>query len=301
VKDEPAFAAPLDRGRGLRFTQLVFGRSYPELGLFFLKHCAQTGDRSKQDDLFNETRLAAAALASCNPRQGALKSGTTTGDSSIARNLSAPAVFGPARQRLRSDLSSGQTLKIINARTATRIDADLVLLVPGASEPSKIAEALGLGEGRWIRFVPTDIGALDAVARNAHLDAVTASWQEAFHFRESRPAQNGRAAALGLRRAQIGALKAAPNFVPLLPSIHKQQNPTVISDILADYRALAANTLYVGDSVTRDIAMAAHAGIHSGWAKYGTQFDRKLWDHWTADDVIREGQFRKDAEGVSAA
>jgi hypothetical protein len=138
-----------------------------------------------------------------------MKSGTTTGGSCIARNLSAPAVFGPARQRLRSDLSSGQTLKIINARTATRIDADLVLLVPGASEPSKIAEALELGGGRWIHFVPTDVSALDAPARNARLDAVTASWQEAFRLRESRPAENGRAAARGLRRPQIGALRAA--------------------------------------------------------------------------------------------
>jgi len=106
-------------------------------------------------------------------------------------------------------LVSGGTLKIISTKTATQLEADLVLLVPGATEPSKIAEALELGEGRWVNIVPANIGALDTRVRGGLLAAVTSSWQEAFHLREGRSADNGVSAKPGLRRPQIGALHAA--------------------------------------------------------------------------------------------
>jgi len=106
-------------------------------------------------------------------------------------------------------LSSGETLKIIRSQTDTHLDGDLVLLVPGASGPPEIAQALELGRGRWMNVVPTDISALDAVARRERLTAVTASWEGAVHLRESRPARNNPTALRGLRRPQIGALYAA--------------------------------------------------------------------------------------------
>lgn len=106
-------------------------------------------------------------------------------------------------------LKSGETLKIISAKTVTQLDCDLVLLVQGASEPATIADALERGEGRWTNVAPIDIGELDAAARNERLAAVVASWHEAFHLRQGRPAEDGRPAVPGLRRPQIGALHAA--------------------------------------------------------------------------------------------
>jgi superfamily II DNA or RNA helicase len=165
--------------------------------------------RSEQDDLFNE------AVSLLLPPRLAIE-GRVLG--SPVRQLAVPASLEICRLRpfsirrvngYEATLSSGETLKIVSARTATQLDADLVLLVPGASGPSKIAEALELGEGRWINVVPTDISALDAAARGERLAAVTGSWQDAFRLRESRPAENGRAAVRGLRRPQIGALHAA--------------------------------------------------------------------------------------------
>jgi phosphoglycolate phosphatase-like HAD superfamily hydrolase len=44
----------------------------------------------------------------------------------------------------------------------------------------------------------------------------------------------------------------------------------------------------------RDIAMANNAGVHSIWARYGTQYDPACWaylvkiTHWTNEDVARE-------------
>lgn len=137
---------------------------------------------------------------------------------SPVRQLAFPALRASCRLRTFSirrvngyetTLKSGEKLRIISAKTATQLDADLVLLVPGATKPSKIAEALELEEGRWVNVTPTNIGSFDAAARAERLSAVSMSWQDAFHLREGRSAENGRPAAPGLRRPQIGALHAA--------------------------------------------------------------------------------------------
>ena len=106
-------------------------------------------------------------------------------------------------------LISGETLKIISTKTATQLDADLVLLVPVRRNLPKIAEALELGEGRWVNIVPTNIGALDTPrARRAvggrHL-LLAGGVSPA-----RRPlCRKWRSAKPGLRRPQIGALHAA--------------------------------------------------------------------------------------------
>jgi hypothetical protein len=134
------------------------------------------------------------------------------------RQMEVPASRETCRLRLFSirrvngyeaTLKSGAALRIISGKTATHLDADLVLLVPNASIPARIAEALERGEGQWLNIAPIDIAALDTAARNDRLAAVTASWQDAFHLRESQPAENGWPAVPGLRRPQIGALHAA--------------------------------------------------------------------------------------------
>jgi len=106
-------------------------------------------------------------------------------------------------------LSSGETLKIINTRTSTQLDSDLVLLVPGESKPSKIAEALEQGEGRWISPKPVNINTLDASGLDQCRSAVITSWRDTFHLRESRPSTGSQPVKRGLRRPQIGALHAA--------------------------------------------------------------------------------------------
>lgn len=164
---------------------------------------------SAQNDLFNEevSLLLPARLAI---------DGRVLG--SPVRQLAVPALRENCRLRsfsfrrvngYETTLKSGETLKIVNARTATRLDADLVLLVPGASEPSRIATALELGEGRWLNVSPIDPGTTDAAAQADRLATVAASWRDALRLRESRPAKNGHPPLPGLRLAQIGALHAA--------------------------------------------------------------------------------------------
>lgn len=106
-------------------------------------------------------------------------------------------------------LESGEILKVISAKTATPLEADLILLVPGATEPEQIVEALALGAGRWMNALPIGIDTLDRSACVERLRAVSASWIDAIHLREGRAAADGVPAQPGLRRPQIGALHAA--------------------------------------------------------------------------------------------
>ena len=164
---------------------------------------------SSQDDLFNpEVELLLPARLAVD--------GKVLG--SAVRQLDVPAQR--ARCRLRpfairrvngyeTTLESGEILKVISAKTATPLEADLVLLAPGATEPERIVEALELGDGRWLNVLPTNIGTLDRSARAARLEAVTASWIDAVHLREGRAAANEQPARPGLRRPQVGALHAA--------------------------------------------------------------------------------------------
>lgn len=106
-------------------------------------------------------------------------------------------------------LKSGETLKILSAKTATQLEADLVLLVPDALHPKDIGAALERGEGRWIRPTPLSPASLSGPEMASRLERVTASWEDAFHLREARAATDVKPAAPGLRRPQIGAIHAA--------------------------------------------------------------------------------------------
>lgn len=59
-------------------------------------------------------------------------------------------------------LKRGETLKILSAKTATKLNGDLVLLVPKAHHPKEIKDALERGEGRWIRPTPLNPALLGA-------------------------------------------------------------------------------------------------------------------------------------------
>jgi FMN phosphatase YigB (HAD superfamily) len=74
----------------------------------------------------------------------------------------------------------------------------------------------------------------------------------------------------------------------------------VLWRICDDAGVAPANCLYVGDSISRDIAMANEVGVHSAWAKYGIKYAKDDWQrlvrvsHWTVEDVQRaEAVFKK--------
>lgn len=80
--------------------------------------------------------------------------------------------------------------------------------------------------------------------------------------------------------------------IRLLRPDERKPDPRVILDICKDARVSLDRTLYVGDSIPRDIGMARSVGAWAAWARYGTQYDRELWQklvritHWTQADVL---------------
>jgi phosphoglycolate phosphatase len=79
-----------------------------------------------------------------------------------------------------------------------------------------------------------------------------------------------------------------------LPTGTRKPDATVLVDMIAQLGASPAETLYVGDSLLKDIAMAQDAGITDVHAAYGVAQHRDEYEllrqvtHWTDDDVAWE-------------
>ena len=168
-----------------------------------------TAKPSEQDDLFSEE------VTLLFPARPALE-GRLLG--SAVRQQEVPSAHTPCRLKpftvrqvlgFEANLKSGETLKIIIAKTGASLDADLILLVPGATTAQDLREALERGEGRWVRPKPIDPAELSAQGMQQRLAGVTASWVDAFHLREGRPPTDGKPINPGCRRPQVGALHAA--------------------------------------------------------------------------------------------
>jgi phosphoglycolate phosphatase-like HAD superfamily hydrolase len=81
----------------------------------------------------------------------------------------------------------------------------------------------------------------------------------------------------------------ANDYVVALPGRDRKPNPRVLLDICEHHQVDPAHTLYVGDSLLRDISMANHAGTRSAFAEYGAHYSPTLWKqlvrvtHWSPD------------------
>jgi phosphoglycolate phosphatase len=78
------------------------------------------------------------------------------------------------------------------------------------------------------------------------------------------------------------------------PSGHFKPEPVVLETIMSEFGATPAETLYVGDSLMKDIAMAQAAGALDAHAAYGVAQHLDGYDllrsvtHWNDEDVERE-------------
>lgn len=81
--------------------------------------------------------------------------------------------------------------------------------------------------------------------------------------------------------------------------VKTKPNPRILLSIISDLKVEAANTIYVGDSMFKDVAMANQAGVFSAWAAYGEAKGHPGYDllrevsHWTDEDIQREIDLRK--------
>jgi phosphoglycolate phosphatase len=76
-------------------------------------------------------------------------------------------------------------------------------------------------------------------------------------------------------------------------------NPKLLADIIAEVGGDKNESIYVGDSLMKDIAMAQDAGVTDVYAKYGGAQSRQEYEllrevtHWTAQDVQREKELTR--------
>jgi phosphoglycolate phosphatase len=94
------------------------------------------------------------------------------------------------------------------------------------------------------------------------------------------------------------------DFIRIIPNSRKKPDPQLLLDICKEEGVPPGKTWYIGDSLLKDISMAKQAGIKSIWAKYGTEYDKNLWDilvkvtHWTEKDVRNEERLRKKYRSI---
>lgn len=90
------------------------------------------------------------------------------------------------------------------------------------------------------------------------------------------------------------------DYVNVLPAEDRKPNPKTLRDICDQLDVDHRYSLYLGDSLVRDVFMAKSAGVVSAWARYGTAVDADLWarlvrvTHWTEADVEREKELRDE-------
>ncbi len=78
------------------------------------------------------------------------------------------------------------------------------------------------------------------------------------------------------------------------PAGELKPNPVILLDIIREVGGSAASSIYVGDSLIKDILMAQDAGVTDVYAKYGTAHTREEYEllravtHWTPEQVERE-------------
>lgn len=89
-----------------------------------------------------------------------------------------------------------------------------------------------------------------------------------------------------------------------VPPHERKPNPRLLAHICASEGLDLSAAVYVGDSLTRDVAMARDAGVTSAWAEFGTHYSPTSWDtlvrvtHWTEEDVRREALLREKSRDI---
>ena len=85
-----------------------------------------------------------------------------------------------------------------------------------------------------------------------------------------------------------------------LPPGEIKPNPKILRDIIAGVGASPEETVYVGNSLMKDVLMAQRAKVEDVYAAYGNRYPPQQYEllravtHWTLADVEREKQLRAE-------
>ena len=108
-------------------------------------------------------------------------------------------------------------------------------------------------------------------------------------------------------RSEIGArwLQDFPMHKVTELSLHQRKpSPEVLKEICRAEGIALKDSMYVGDSIARDVMMAKNIGVTAAWAKYGSHHSEKDYaalvrvTHWTDEDVKREADLKRRSAGI---
>jgi phosphoglycolate phosphatase len=83
------------------------------------------------------------------------------------------------------------------------------------------------------------------------------------------------------------------------PKGSKKPDTVVLDSIIQSLGLAKTECIYVGDNLSKDVAMAVDCGVDSVWAKYGQAHKRAEYKllqdvtHWTQEEVKREQEIRE--------
>ena len=84
----------------------------------------------------------------------------------------------------------------------------------------------------------------------------------------------------------------------------RKPSPEVLQEICSKEGVAAEKSVYVGDSIARDMMMAKSVGVEAVWAKYGTNSASADYSalvrvtHWTNEDVRREKELKEKSASI---
>lgn len=115
----------------------------------------------------------------------------------------------------------------------------------------------------------------------------------------------------GMTREQIRHYRA--DTYQLKRTVHRhtppgelKPNPAVLNSILKDVGALPEDSIFIGDSQMKDIAMAQACAVKDVWAKYGVAQHRPEYSliravtHWTPEVVAREKKIAEEGADIAS-
>jgi phosphoglycolate phosphatase len=94
----------------------------------------------------------------------------------------------------------------------------------------------------------------------------------------------------------LGPAPKRADVVPIrrLGPADLKPNPHVLRQICLDNAVRVEESVYVGNSLMKDVTMALNAGAHAVWAEYGTRHKPEDWQlllsvtHWKGDNVDQQ-------------
>lgn len=95
-----------------------------------------------------------------------------------------------------------------------------------------------------------------------------------------------------------------PDEIPASPKTHivqgKKPNAKILTQICRDEEVDVHETIYIGDSLSKDMLMAKQAGVISVWCDYAKDDIQELYgklvavSHWTENDFLCEERYKKE-------